>query len=244
VKKKLPDYYAILRVRRDAPQEAIKASFRKLMVDQKMHPDLGGDHNAAAEINDAYAVLSDRAKRSRYDQLYFLQRMAEAQGAATAKGGSASGGSQASAAYKTGSAAAGGCPFCGAMLAKSIRPESRCEYCRSPLAPPPEMGAFGRELFGRRASPRTKKSHSATIYPAGRAESFAVTMRDLSLNGISFYSQTELGPAQRFKFRDANLEAVAAVVSCRKRGESYTVHAKLLTVAFHYKAGLFVSAAR
>jgi curved DNA-binding protein CbpA len=242
MKKKLPDYYAILRVRRDAPPEAIKAGYRKLMVEQKMHPDLGGDHKAAAEVNEAYAALNDRAKRSRYDQLYFLQRMAEAQAAASAKGGNA--GTGAASAFKASGTTAAGCPFCGARLPKSIRPESRCEYCRSPLAPPPRMGSFGRELFGRRASPRTKKSHSATIYPAGQAGSFAVTMRDLSLNGISFYSQVELGPAQRFKFRDANLEAVATVISCRKRGDAYTVHAKLLTVTFHHQAGLFVSTVR
>jgi len=44
-----------------------------------------------------------------------------------------------------------------------------------------------------------------------------------------------------FKFHDATLEAVAVVVSCRKRGALYSVHAKLLTVAFLYKSGVFVS---
>jgi len=45
-------------------------------------------------------------------------------------------------------------------------------------------------------------------------------------------------------FRDANLEAVAAVISCSKRGQLYLVHAQMLTVTFHHKAGVFVSTSR
>ena len=68
-----------------------------------------------------------------------------------------------------------------------------------------------------------------------------VKMRDLSLTGLSFYAEVSLDVDQVFKFRDATLEAIAVVVSRGKRGEWYSVHAKLLTVAFH-QAGVFVSA--
>ncbi len=63
------DYYEILGIARDATQDEIKKAFRKLSL--KFHPDrnLG---NAEAEekykeISEAYSVLSDSEKRSRYD---------------------------------------------------------------------------------------------------------------------------------------------------------------------------------
>ena len=66
-------------------------------------------------------------------------------------------------------------------------------------------------------------------------------MRDLSLNAISFHSAIAIAVAQVFNFRDPTLEAVAVVVFCDKREALYPVHAKLLSVAFVYKTGVFVS---
>jgi hypothetical protein len=66
-------------------------------------------------------------------------------------------------------------------------------------------------------------------------------MRDLSLNGVSFYSTVPLSVDQVFGFRDSALEALAMVVSCRRKGRWYSIHARLLTVLFHNKSGVFVS---
>ncbi len=61
------DYYGMLGVSRDASDEEIKKAFRKLA--QKYHPDkTGGDEAKFKEINEAYQVLSDKQKRSQYDQ--------------------------------------------------------------------------------------------------------------------------------------------------------------------------------
>jgi len=64
------DYYEVLGVDRNASDADIKKAYRKLA--KQYHPDLNpGDKTAEAkfkEINEAYEVLSDSQKRSRYDQ--------------------------------------------------------------------------------------------------------------------------------------------------------------------------------
>jgi len=65
------DYYKILDVDRKATVEDIKRVYRKLAL--KYHPDHNPGNKQAEEkfkeINEAYQVLSDPEKRSRYDQL-------------------------------------------------------------------------------------------------------------------------------------------------------------------------------
>ena len=65
------DYYKILGVDRTASSDEIKRVYRKLAL--KLHPDKNPDDNQAEErfkeINEAYEVLGDSAKRAKYDQL-------------------------------------------------------------------------------------------------------------------------------------------------------------------------------
>ncbi|MFQ5946940.1 MAG: DnaJ domain-containing protein, partial [Anaerolineae bacterium] len=64
------DYYRILGVERKADPSEIKRAYRRLA--RRHHPDVNpGDANAQErfkEINEAYEVLSDPEKRSKFDQ--------------------------------------------------------------------------------------------------------------------------------------------------------------------------------
>lgn len=65
------DYYEILGVPRTATPEEIRSAFRKKA--REYHPDVAKDKVKGAEkfkeVNEAYEVLSDPAKRTKYDQM-------------------------------------------------------------------------------------------------------------------------------------------------------------------------------
>jgi curved DNA-binding protein len=66
---KYKDYYEILGISRDASRDEIQRAYRKLA--RKFHPDLNkeaGSEEKFKEINEAYEVLKDPAKREKYDQ--------------------------------------------------------------------------------------------------------------------------------------------------------------------------------
>jgi DnaJ-class molecular chaperone len=68
---KFRDYYETLGVPRDAQEGDIKKAYRRLA--RKYHPDLNPNNKQAEdkfkEVQEAYEVLSDSEKRSKYDQL-------------------------------------------------------------------------------------------------------------------------------------------------------------------------------
>src|SRR5688572_22584614 len=68
---KFKDYYELLGVPRDASQDDIRKAFRKLA--RQYHPDVAKDKPKAEEkfkeVNEAYEVLGDPAKRKKYDTL-------------------------------------------------------------------------------------------------------------------------------------------------------------------------------
>ncbi len=64
------DYYEVIGVARDATQEEIRRTYRKLA--RKYHPDVSDDSDAEERfkvVGEAYAVLKDPEKRAAYDQL-------------------------------------------------------------------------------------------------------------------------------------------------------------------------------
>jgi len=68
----MKDYYGVLGVARDASQDEIKKAFRQLALQH--HPDRNPRNEKEAEakfkeINEAYEVLGDEARRQRYEYL-------------------------------------------------------------------------------------------------------------------------------------------------------------------------------
>lgn len=66
------DYYKALGLGKDASEEEIKKTFRKLA--KKYHPDTNSGSKVSEEkfkeISEAYEVLGDKEKRAKYDELY------------------------------------------------------------------------------------------------------------------------------------------------------------------------------
>ncbi|MEL7357240.1 MAG: J domain-containing protein [Cyanobacteria bacterium J06560_6] len=83
------DYYAILGVSKTADASEIKRAFRKLA--RKYHPDVNPNNKTAEakfkEVSEAYEVLSDQDKRTKYDQFGQYWQQAGRAGGGMPRGG-------------------------------------------------------------------------------------------------------------------------------------------------------------
>ena len=75
--KQLKNYYQVLGLKQDVRQEEIKRAFRRMA--SLYHPDHNPQNPKEAEekfkeINQAYEVLSDEARRRQYDRLIRIQQ--------------------------------------------------------------------------------------------------------------------------------------------------------------------------
>lgn len=143
------DYYEVLGVKRDAAEDEIKRAYRKLA--REHHPDRNpGDKQAEGrfkEVQEAYDVLSDKAKRAQYDQFGFAGPQAGPNGA---PGG-----------FHWGGSGSGG--FGGGV---EIDP-SQFEEILSQFGGVPGMGGFpgqrSRSGRGRRPQPREPIRHELAV---------------------------------------------------------------------------------
>lgn len=231
------NYYDLLHVSRNAPVEIIRGSYRTLMQQLKHHPDLGGDTSLAAQINEAYAVLSDARRRAEYDsRLDLMARIAEGAHAAP---------SQRPAAADNAIDLAQQCAFCEAPhnLGKDVDGEALCAACGSPLA-----AARNRriESGGQRAVERIGKRHKISFFTEWPQASGCIAhIEDMSLNGLRMVTTEDLVAGQRIKIVSDVLAAVARVTHCQyeRRGWSKRCVAGVafITLRFSSPVGGFVS---
>lgn len=197
--------YRILFVQPEAPPEVIKAAYRALMTTLRGHPDLGGNNERAAQLNVAYAVLSDPAQRAAYDE-----RLRLAHGDIVED--------------------VPGCPFCGHRMPKKLLRDTRCAQCESPLFPAPDPGRVaGAEPLGRRRGERFERATIVRVLLRGLPE-VAASLRDLSLGGLSFHFDRRLPLGTVLRVCAPAFDALVQVAACRSAPGGLIVHARLLTL--------------
>jgi hypothetical protein len=216
------NFYRTLHVQPEAPQAVIKAAWRALMA--ALHPDAGGTHEAASQLNAAYETLSDPARRAAYDRT--LRRPARA----AAAGAPGAPPSAASAAPGTDWLNARRCPFCATPFSRLAGAEPVCSHCAAPLVPAPLAAAERAELVGRRRAQRIDHRVPAALQLAGQAPAFRAEMCDLSLSGARLRASVGIAPGAIVRLRTASLHAVARVVASRRDGPAYVLHLGLITL--------------
>jgi hypothetical protein len=224
------DYYQVLHVHPDAPVEIIRSSYRTLMQSLRNHPDLGGDHESAAIINEAYAVLSDPGKRAEYDLIRepippILSGEPESP--------------DETASLKP----RGSCLFCATpyLLQRELQADDLCLGCASPLFPARRhrLDNSGQRMLSRIRQDRTMVCF--TRWP--QANGVKVEMRDLSLNGMQLHTTFAAEIDRLLKLDSDFCRAVARVAYCRRDGQhGWLLGVEFVTLVFASARGNFVSA--
>lgn len=132
------------------------------------------------------------------------------------------------------------CPMCG----QPGNGASACDACGAPLTPPPALGEPSEAFAGRRGSPRVGRVESAAWQPAqrqGGGASMQVRMRDISFTGLSLEAVLPVPEGQVARVRAPNIDCVVEVVACRREGQHWRIHARLVTMRLLTRAGAFVS---
>jgi hypothetical protein len=233
------NYYRILQVQPEAPPEVIKASWRALMHACRAHPDLGGDPQTAALLNEAYAVLGDPERRRDYDRQLDLARLRS-----TARTGFA-GPSPHGPVRRIDPAqwrSEGCCPMCHAPLPATLRMDSRCVRCDAPLAPAPAVATGERELLGRRSAARRSRSDTAALLTDWRGVPIDARLIDLSLGGAGLFAGAAVSPGTAVRVITGSIDGVGRVVACHRSQAQWRVRVQWLTARPLVGKGVWVRA--
>jgi len=235
-----PDYYQILHVQVDAPTEVIRSSYRALMLKLKAHPDLGGEGESAALLNEAHRTLCDPVLRREYD----LQSGAEGEGRFAGrregKAGDAPGSTGRRALVRPEFRDGAPCPFCGALPVEAAgeKPDLFCQSCHSPLSPAEKIRLEAEQRAVRRMQCRGR----LTYYAKWPGERMSGRVRDLSPMGLCMSVAAPLPEGQVVKIDSPILSATAWVASCRATdGSDHVVGVEFITLHFHRPQGTFLS---
>lgn len=232
------NYYRILHVQDDAPAAVIKASYRAMMLKLRLHPDLGGDEWNARVLNEAYSVLSNKAKRLEYDKTFLRKAIRFKKHPPTFPASKVKG----SVVGKRTTLSR--CHFCGAV--KSIVNDyghiADCSSCSSPLQPvcKPDKAVLSDRVYQR-------MSHQAPMMYYTNHKNHQARpgiINDLSPLGMQLLVPSKLKSKQVIKICSDVLAATARVSHCRQAGSSdhFRVGVEFITLRFHDNTGTFLSA--
>jgi curved DNA-binding protein CbpA len=245
------NFYRILQVQADAPVEVLKASYRTIMQRLRVHPDLGGDPEHAALINEAFATLSDPTRRAEYDRRL---KPHERERHRQAEAASAQPPPRPAPALAPGNRTAEpptplpSCSFCHASCttAEAYWHEHACSTCGSPLFPATRHhdGEDTRRAIGR------VPQHMPLDFwlPTSAHQRRRGTTEDLSLNGMRFLSPTEIPIGTRVRIECRFCSAVAVAKSIRRNPGlpfgRWQCGVEFLTLRLHHeRGGLFSTVA-
>ena len=230
------NFYRILQVQPDSPLELIEASYRALTADGKV---------PTASVAEAFATLSDPARRETYD------RALKAGGHVGAIAGEA-----VHLAPRPGDPAPHHqparypharyeplikqyCLFCKTphYATSSILEEVGCMECGSPLfAPPADFLAQARRVLGR--SPLEEDLGFYTFWPGQRVRGRSL---DLSPTGLRLLTWKTCEPGDIIKIDAERFQAVGEVVHAHREHALTTAGIKFHTVMFPASRGSFLS---
>jgi DnaJ-class molecular chaperone len=188
------NYYHVLHVQPDAPDEVIKSSYRTLMMRLHMHPDLGGDHATATLINEAFRTLGDPQRRAVYDTLLQTRPDIAADGAAVARWH---------------------CAFCGTPHGplSSEQSDDMCGACGAALYPVHNHYA---DSDSRRAIERLPRNMRLTfVRSASREVANKGVTENISLDGMRFLSNVPVDIGERLRIDCDFCSAVGVVRNTR-----------------------------
>ncbi|MFK7974660.1 MAG: DnaJ domain-containing protein [Halioglobus sp.] len=245
--KPSPDYYQILHVHPQAPREIIKSSYRTLMQRMRMHPDLGGDNDSAAIINEAYAVLMEPEQRAAYDK----SRLADAandnfSGHTAHKATAAQSEPSEARSHQHGNSHEADsqheeCLFCQTSLPPVTANGAGqfCGQCNSPRLVPEQLQD---DTEDRRAILRVPKNGTiafCTHWP--QTQAYRGQSQDVSLTGMRFLASVGLEIGQVIKLDAQMLRAVGEVTRLTQKGANWEIGVKFLALHFERTRGSFVA---
>ncbi len=235
------NYYRLLHVQPDAPIPVIKSSYHAVMLKLKQHPDLGGDTDTAALLNEAYAVLTDPARRAAYDRELQSRVSKAAAGAGPLTREPSEPAPASSVRVETaGDADASGprCPFCDTPHPAAVAAGRRCITCQSPLAHAMTGAHAGSD---KRGMPRIARGGELVVQDRHSVGKIRVRIHDLSPSGICIIAPDALAVGEVLRLEGSTLAAVARVVSCRRdpavAGRQPLIGLEFLTLEFTENRG-------
>jgi hypothetical protein len=238
------NFYQILHVQPDAPMEIVHTSYRAVMHVLRMHPDLGGDHEKAALINEAFATLSNPEKRAEYDRT-LLNEGGEKKREPKALPGDAPAKLLNSSTTMSKEITWRSCAFCRRPYAavSADAPDATCEYCQSPLFQATRHEGL---TTTRRALDRVPRRMRVLCAEASRPDFLMeMTTVDVSVDGMRLSSPYRLLPGQRLRLQCSFCHAVGVVTyvaaESLHQSDRWHVGVQFLTLKVTQARGVFLS---